>query len=87
MEYLDLQGRAVLAELMESQIWYLPAGSETLWGEGSEKGRLPLPAFLSGTNLFSSSQLDARHFSSSLCATGAFQAATLVLELRRSESE
>ena len=32
-------------------------------------------------------QLDAGHFSSSLYTTGAFQAASLVLELRGSESE
>ena len=31
--------------------------------------------------------LDARHFSFSLCATGAFQVAILVLERRGSESE
>ena len=31
--------------------------------------------------------LDARHFHSSLYATGAFQAATLVLELRGNKSE
>ena len=29
--------QTVLARLMESQIWHLPAGSLTLWGEGSEK--------------------------------------------------
>ena len=34
-----------------------------------------------------SAHLDARHFSFSLYATGAFQAATLLLELRGSESE
>ena len=34
-----------------------------------------------------SSLLDARHFSFSLYATGAFQAAILVLELRGSESD
>ena len=34
-----------------------------------------------------SSCLDARYFSSSLYSTGAFQAATLALELRGSESE
>ena len=42
-------------------------------------------AFLSGSQLSSSSCLDARHLTSSLYATGAFQTATLVLELRRSE--
>ena len=34
-----------------------------------------------------SAHLDARHFSSSLYTTDAFQAATLVLELRMSEPE
>ena len=34
-----------------------------------------------------SAHLDTRHFSFSLYATGALQAATLVLELRGSESE
>ena len=47
-----------------------------------------LSAFLSGRKLSPSCGLDATsHFSSSLYATGAFQAATLVLELRGSESE
>ena len=41
--------------------------------------------FRNGT--MASAFLDARHFSSSLCTTGAFQAATLVLELRGSESD
>ena len=78
-----------------SQIWHPPASSVALWEEGSEKGQGPLPAFLSGRKLSPSSHLDVRHFSSSLyatgtfpaAATGAFQAATLVLELRGSESE
>ena len=52
---------------------------------GSEKGQWPLPTFLSGRKLSPISHLDARHFSSSLCATGAFQAAILVLELRGSD--
>ena len=51
-------------------------------GEGLEKGQRPLPTFLSGRKLSPNSHLDARHLSSSLYATGAFQAATLVLELR-----
>ena len=53
---------------------------------GSEKGQWPLPTFLSGRKLSPISHLDARHFSSSLYAT-AFQAATLVLEIRGSVSE
>ena len=77
----------LLARLMESQIRHQPAGSVALWGEGSEKGGWPLPAFLSGRKLSPSSYLDARYFSSSLYATGAFQTATPVVELRGSESE
>ena len=72
----------MLASLMESQIWHLPDSSVPLWGEGSDKGQWPLPAFLSGRKLSPSSHLDPRHFSSSLYATGAFQATTPVLELR-----
>ena len=53
-------------------------------GEGSEKGQWPLPTFLSWRKLSPSSCLDARHFSSSLYATGTFQAPTLALELRGS---
>ena len=41
--------------------------------------------FRKGT--MASAHLDARHSSFSLCATGAFQAATLVLEPRGRESE
>ena len=41
--------------------------------------------FRKGT--MASAHLDAKHFSSYQCATGTFQAATLVLELRGSESE
>ena len=75
----------MLARLMESQIWHIPA----LWlcGEASEEGQRPLPAFLSGRKLSPSSCLDATHFSPSLCATGIFQDATPVMELRGSESE
>ena len=61
---------------MESQICHQPAGS----GGWEEPWR-----FRKGT--MASTCLDARHFSSFLCATCAFQAATLVLELRGSESE
>ena len=70
---------------MESQIWHLLSGSVALWEEGSEKGQWPLPAFLSGRKLSPSSRLHARHFSSSLYAPGAFEAATPVLELTGSE--
>ena len=82
-------GQTVLARLMESQIWHLPAGFVALCvGVGdSEKGQWPLPIFLSRRKLSPSSHFDARHFSSSLCATGGFQAATPVMELRGSESE
>ena len=65
-------GQRVLAQLMESQIWHQLASSV---GGGFRKGTM------------TSGPLDVRHFSSSLYATGAFQAATLVLELRGSESE
>ena len=80
-------GQPVLARLMESQIWHLPASSVALYRESSEKGQWPLLTFLSGRKLSPNSCLDARHFSPSLYPTGAFQAPTLVLELRRSESE
>ena len=56
-------------------------GSE---GKGSERRQ---KAFLSGRKLSPSSCLDARHSNSSLYATDAFQAATPVLELRRSLSK
>ena len=65
--------QTVLARLMESQLCHQLTGSVALWGV--RKGTM------------ASAHLDARHFSFSLCATGAFQAATLVLELRGSESE
>ena len=64
-----------------------PAGTVSLWGEGSEKGQWPLLTFLSGRKLSPSSCLEGRHFSSYLYATGAFQAATsMVLKLRGSAS-
>ena len=65
-------GSTVLARMMESQIWYQLASPVR---EGFKKGTV------------SSSFLDTRPFSFSLCTTGAFQAATPVLELRGSESE
>ncbi|KAF6119755.1 hypothetical protein HJG60_010166 [Phyllostomus discolor] len=44
--------------------------SVALLGEGSEKRQWPLPAFLSVRKLSPSSLCVARHFSSSLCASG-----------------
>ena len=64
-------GQTVLARLMESQIWHHLAGSVAL-----ELRKRTV----------ASAHLDARHFSFSLCTTGAFQASTPVLQLRRSES-
>ena len=85
----DLHGGAVLARLMESQIWHCLLA---LWLHAGriqkrDKGKgWPLPVFLSGRKLSPSSRLDARHFSSSLYATSAFQVSTLVLELTGNES-
>ena len=45
------------------------------------KGAKVSAPFLSGRKLFPTSHLDAKHFSSSLYVTGAFLAATLMLEL------
>ena len=75
LQRISRAGQTVLARLMESQIWHQPAGSAALL------------AFLSERKLSPSTCLEARHFSSSLYATGIFQAATLVLELRGSEPE
>ena len=80
-------GQTVLARVIESQIWHPLASSAGGGWVGSGKGQWPLPTFLSGRELFPSSNLDAGQFSSSLCATGAFQPATPVLELRGRESE
>ena len=66
------EGQTVLARLIESQIWHQLAKDLE---EGLIKGTM------------ASAHLDARHFSFSLYAAGAFQSATLVLELSRSESE
>ena len=69
----NLQGQAnSFSQLMESQTWHSLTGSE--WGEFRKE-------------TMASAHLDARHLSSSLHTTGAFQAATPVLELRGSESE
>ena len=74
LEFLGIskEGQTMVAMLMESQIWHQLAGSV---GGGFRKGTM------------SSACLDARHFSFSLYTTGAFQTATLLLELRRSKSE
>ena len=80
-------GQTVLARLVKSQIWHLPASSVALWGEVLEKGQWLLPTFLSRRKLSSSYHLGAKYFSSSLYATGAFQAVTLVLDFSGSESE
>ena len=61
-------------------------GSVALLGEGSEMEQWTLPAFLSGRKLSPSSCSDARRFTSSPYATGASQAATLMLEPRGSLS-
>ena len=72
-EFLETSkaSQTVLARLMVSQIGHQLAGSV----EGG---------FRKGT--MASAHLDARPFSFSLYITGAFQVATLVLELRGSES-
>ena len=70
--WISRVGHTMLARLMESQIWHQLASSV---GGGFTKGTM------------ASACLDARHFSFSLYTTGAFQAATLLLELRGSESE
>ena len=62
-------------------IWHPSSSSVALWGKGSEKEQWPLPTFMSRRKLSPNSHLDARHFSSFPYTTGAFQAATLVLEL------
>ena len=69
---ISKSGQTVLARMMESQIWHQLANSV---GEGLRKGTM------------ASAHRDARHFSFSLYATGAFQAATPMLELRGSESK
>ena len=65
-------GQTVVVRSLESLIWHQLAGSVE---ERFRKGTM------------ASAPLDARHFSFSLYATGAFQAANLVLELTGSESE
>ena len=64
--------QTVLAKLMASHIWHQLDGSIGL-------------DFRKGT--MATTHIDAQHFISSLNATGTFQAAPSVLELRGSESE
>ena len=80
-------GKRVLAKLMASQIYTLPAGSLALWGEHLQQKELLLSAFLFGRKLFSRFHLHARHCISFLYDTGAFQAMTLVLGFRGIEFE
>ena len=68
---ISKESQIVLARLRESHTWHQLAGSVR---GGFRKGTM------------ASAHLDARHFSFSQYATGAFQAATPVLELRGSES-
>ena len=68
-------GQTVLATLMPTQILHQIACSVALLGEGLEK------------RTTASAHLDARRFNFSQYATGTFQAATPVLELKGSESE
>ena len=76
----------MLARLMESQIWHLHASSMAVLGGGFRKGTMASACLSAREKAVPSSYLDARHFSSSLYATGAFQVATLMLELRGSKS-
>ena len=64
-------GHTMLARLMEPEIWHHLAGSVC---GGFRKWTMV------------SVRLDVRHFSFSQCATAAFHAATLVMELRGNES-
>ena len=76
-----------ISRLMESQIRHPPASSVVLCREGSEKGQWPLPTFLSGRKLSLALALVPDTSVPPQCATGAFQAAIPVLELRGSESK
>ena len=78
-------GQTVLARLMVSDM------APTCWlcgsvGRGLKKGTMASACLSAREKAVPSSYLDARHFSSSLYATGAFQVATLMLELRGSTS-
>ena len=69
--------QTVLFRLMESPLWYLPAGSVACWKEGSEKEQWPLPACLGESG--PSAPLDPSHFTFSLYATDALPKFALVL--------
>ena len=47
----DIQGRSVLARLMESQIWHQLTSSLVLLGEGLEKGQWPLLPLIADTSV------------------------------------
>ena len=72
---ISKMGQTVLARVMESQIWHQSSSSGGGRGGGLSKETV------------ASTHPDARHFSRSLCTTGAFQAAIPVLELSGSKSE
>ena len=76
--------QTVLTRLMESEIWYLPAGYVV---RGFRKGTVASARLSVWEKAVPCSPLHTRHFSYFLYATGAFQDASLVLELRGSESE
>ena len=62
----------VLARLMESQIWHLPAGSVAFLGRGLRRGTMASAHVSVWEKAVPQLLPDARHFSSSLYATGAF---------------
>ena len=68
-------GQTVLSRLMEFQIWHQHVGYVPLWVEGLENVQWPLLFLMPDTSI-----------SPSKYATCAFQAATPLLELRRSLS-
>ena len=70
--WISKVGHTVLARLMGSQIWHQPT---SFVGGGFSKGTM------------TSAHPSARHFGLSLYTTGAIEAVTPVLELRRSKSE
>ena len=89
MEPQYLQGGAHSVELMELQIWHPPASSVTVWlhGERAQKRENGLCLPFHWEKAVLQLSFDARYFTFSQYATAAFQAATLVLDLRGSESE
>ena len=79
--------QTVLAKLMESQMWYPSCQCcGFMWGKAQKRDKVCDCLSVREKDV-PSSCLDARHFSFSLYATGTFHTATLVLELRESESE